>query len=117
MPAIWPTTLPAFTLEDGYNETLNDQTIESQNDTGNAKIRRRYTKLIQTFDVTLQMTQAQRDTFLTFWQTTLAGGSLTFDWVHPLTRSATTFRFRKPPPAFSSVGGALVRCRFKIETV
>lgn len=117
MPALWPTTLPAFVLEDGYSETLNDQSVESQTDTGNPKIRRRTTKLIQTFDVTIQMTTSQRADFLTFWNTTLAGGTLTFDWVHPLTRAATTFRFRKPPPVFSSVGGTLVRCRFKIETV
>ncbi len=116
MPALWPSTLPAYVLEDGYQETLNDQTVESQTDTGSVKIRRRYTKLIRTFDLTVRMTEAQRATFETFWQTTLAGGSLTFDWVHPATRAATTFRFRKPPPSYRSVGGTIVEVRFRLET-
>jgi hypothetical protein len=116
MAAIWPATLPEYVLQDGYQEALNQQSIESQPDTGSPKVRRRYTKEVHKFDVSIQMTQAQKATFETFYYTTLNGGSLTFDWVNPLTRVATTFRFRNPPPRYTVIGGTYVRAQFAIET-
>lgn len=116
MPAIWPATLPEYVLQDGFGESLNQQTIESQPDTGSPKVRRRYTKVVRKFDITIQMTQAQKATFETFYHDTLDGGSLTFDWVNPLTREAATFRFRNPPPKYGVIGGTYVRAQFTIET-
>ncbi len=101
----FPTTLPQYVLESGYSETLEPQTVESQMDTGPAKVRRRFTKSIQKFSVQMLLTPAQTDTFLAFWQTTCLGGSIPFDWVHPRTRTALTMRFRNPPPTISTTGG------------
>lgn len=118
MAAVWPGTLPQYVLEAGYQETLEDQTVESQMDTGPAKVRRRFTNSVRRFQVTIQCDQAQADTFETFYNTTLAGGSLPFEWVHPRTRAVRTFRFKKPPPQVSvSGGGAIVRFTFALETV
>lgn len=116
MPAIWPSSLPQYVLQEGYSEKLNNQTIESQVDSGPVKVRRRYTKQIRTFEVSILLTQSQFADFETFWQTTLAGGSLTFDWVHPLTRATLTFRFRNPAPSYVNVAGQYVRASFKLET-
>jgi hypothetical protein len=113
----WPSSLPQYVFEQGYSEKLNDQTIESSVDSGPPKIRRRYTKQIRTFTVSMRLTPTQKATFETFWQTTLAGGSLPFDWVHPLTREATTFRMRRPAPQMSSVGGSDTMVGFTMETV
>lgn len=115
--ATWPGTLPQYVFEQGYTEKLNDQTLESAVDVGPPKIRRRYTKQIRSFTVEMRLTQTQKATFEGFWQDTLLGGSAPFDWVHPLTRAATTFRFRKPAPSFSSIGGADSIVRFSMETV
>lgn len=117
MPAIYPTGLPAFVLQDGFSEKLNNQTIESQTDTGNPKVRRRFTKQIRTFSVTIQLDAAQRETFESFWQDTLAGGSLPFEWLHPMTRVPTTFRFRLPAPSYSAVAGIYIRASFALETI
>jgi hypothetical protein len=115
--ATWPGTLPAYVFEQGYSEKLNDQTLESSVEVGPPKIRRRYTKQIRSFTVQMRLTVDQKATFEGFWQTTLLGGSLPFDWVHPLTRSSTTFRFRKPAPSFTSIGGADSVVSFTMETV
>jgi hypothetical protein len=117
MPAIYPSALPQFVLQDGYSEKLNNQTVESQMDTGAVKVRRRFTKQIKQFTVVQQLDQSQLATFEDFWQNTLKGGSLTFDWVHPLTRTTATFRFRNPAPAYTNVGGAYTRVAFTLETV
>lgn len=115
MPA-WPATLPDFVLEAGFQESFPDQSIESPVDAGPAKVRRRFTASIRTFRMTIQMTEAQANIMDEFYEDTLAGGSLSFDWVHPRTRAFRTFRFRKPPPSYTKRGEA-VFCAFVLETV
>lgn len=113
----WPSTLPQFVFEQGYSEKLNDQVLESKMTSGPPKIRRRFTKQIRTFTMEMRLTPDEKATFETFWQSTALGGSKSFDWVHPLTRAATEFRFRLPAPSFSSVGGSDSIVRFTVETV
>jgi hypothetical protein len=113
----WPATLPQFVLEGGYQESLQDQTIETQMEAGPAKIRRRFTKSLRRFQMSLMLTSAQAATFETFWQTTCKGGSIPFDWVHPRTRVATAMRFRNPAPQFTSFGGINVIAQFNVEII
>lgn len=114
----WPGTLPQYVQESGYREEIQDQTVESAMDTGPAKIRRRFTKSLRKFTISMQMTAAQVTTFETFWQTTVAGGSLSFDWVHPRTRAAATMRFRNPAPAITTIGaGASSVVQFTLEII
>jgi hypothetical protein len=116
--ATWPGTLPVYVQEGGYSESLQDQTIESQMDAGPAKIRRRFTKSLRKFEITMQMTAAQLTTFETFWNDTLKGGSLPFDWLHPRTRVAATLRFRLPAPKIQTVGsGAMNVVQFNLEII
>lgn len=115
--ASWPNTLPAYVQEGGYQERFQDQTIESQMDTGPAKVRRRFTKPIRFLSFQMLMTQAQVTDFETFWATTVKGGSLPFDWVHPRTRAATTFRFRNPAPSYATVGGINAMVSFTLEVL
>ncbi|CAB4130461.1 hypothetical protein UFOVP119_85 [uncultured Caudovirales phage] len=114
----WPSQLPAYVLEGSYQEATQDQTIESQMESGPAKIRRRFTKLIKKFTIQMAMTEAQVETYFDpFWQTTCLGGSIPFDWVHPRTRASTTFRFRNPAPTYNvSGGGGTILVNFTIET-
>lgn len=113
----WPSSLPAYMVEGGYQEKFQDQNVESQMDSGPAKIRRRFTKAIRYISCTLNLTASQVSDFETFWQTTCKGGSIPFDWVHPRTRSATTFRFRNPAPSYSVYGGTNVAVSFTLEVV
>ena len=103
--AVWPGTLPNYVLEQGYNETLPKTTIETTMEAGPAKVRRRFTMGWKQFKMMMKLTGTQRVAFETFYTTTVAGGSLRFDWVHPVTRVSATFRFRQPPPSFSVDSG------------
>lgn len=116
MPAIYPSSLPQFVLQEGFGEKLNEQTVESQMDTGAVKVRRRFTKQIRRFNIVQQLDESQLATFEDFWQNTLQGGSLPFDWVHPLTRVSMTFRFRNPAPAYVNIGGVYTRVAYTLET-
>ena len=104
--AVWPTDLPQYALESGYQESLEDQTIETQMDSGPAKVRRRFTTGYRKYQLVIQMSAAQMEIFETFFLETLQGGSLPFDWLHPRTRAPKTFRFRRPPPSISPIGGS-----------
>jgi hypothetical protein len=87
-------------------------------DTGPAKIRRRFTKSLRRFDISMMMTAAQVTTFETFWNDTLKGGSLPFDWLHPRTRVAATLRFRLPAPRIETMGsGAQNLVSFSLEII
>jgi hypothetical protein len=117
MPATWPPSLPQYVLEQGYNEKLPEQTIETQVDGGLAKVRRRFTTSSRLFQLSMQMTNAQAADFETFYTDTLAGGSLTFEWVHPRYQTPATFRFRKPAPQHQSIGSEYVRTTMNLELV
>lgn len=115
--ATWPPSLPTYVLEQGYQENLEDQTIETSVEAGLAKVRRRYTASIRKFQMSVQMDEDQAEVFEIFFRDTLQGGSLPFEWRHPRTGVATTFRFRKPVPQFTVVGGAYVRVTMTLEAI
>ena len=67
--------------------------IETEMDAGPPKARRRYTAGIRMVRGTIRVTKAQRATLDTFWVTTLEGGTLAFEWIHPITLATANFRF------------------------
>lgn len=97
MSHAWPADLPQHVREEGYAEHPQDTTIRSPMDAGPAKVRRRFTAPIDTFDIEMILTPAQAETLREFCRDTLAGGSLEFDWLHPRTQEAVTMRFLAPP--------------------
>lgn len=114
----WPTTLPQYVLEAGYQESIEDQTTETPMESGPAKVRRRFTVAFRRFTVTVQMDPTQAAVFEAFFLVTLAAGSLPFTWVHPRTRVAKTFRFRKPAPSISVGGsGQIIRYTMTLEAM
>ena len=114
MPS-WPNDLPQFVLEQGFAEKNQDQAMESKMDVGPVKIRRRFTGAYKLFQVSVMMTSAQVDTFDSFWNSTLSGGTLSFTWVHPRSRAAATFRFRNPAPSRTAAGGTNMVVSFTLE--
>lgn len=114
---VWPTELPQYVDESGYEEKSPETVLESQMDAGPAKLRRRFTTAYRPFRLSISCDAEQVPYFDTFYETTTAFGTIPFDWVHPRTRAAGTFRFRKPPPAKSVFGGTNVRIAFVIEQI
>lgn len=114
---VWPSTLPQFVEIPGYDETLPFPIIRTAPDMGPAKQRREFTSAPTTFSLTTDvMTAAQQAIFEAFYFDTLQHGSLAWDWVHPRTQSAKTFRFTggpKPVPASTNT----VRYRLSLEAL
>lgn len=54
------------------------------------------------------------DTLDSFYESTLAGGSLSFDWLHPRTGQSKSFRFLAPPKATEAARG-LYRMTLQLE--
>ena len=82
--AAWPSDLPQKPLVQGFSETPPNLLTRSPMDVGPAKVRRRSTAGVTVLQCVFRLTTTQRASLLTFWQTTLAGGSLSYTWTHPI---------------------------------
>ncbi len=52
-----------------------------------------------------------------FYASTLAGGALQFDWVHPRTSAALAYRFVEPPAYAPVARGRLWTATLKLEVL
>ncbi len=95
--AVWPASLPQKFLQQGYREGFADVLLRTRMDAGPDKVRRRFTAAPRPVRGTMAMTGAQVATLESFFDTTLQGGALPFDWTHPRTGAAVTCRFIEPP--------------------
>ena len=102
--AAWPGTLPDLVLRDGYQEGFQDRVTRSSMDTGPAKRRARFTAAPSVSTQVVQLTSAELDIFLTFFNTTLSGGALSFTKTHPRTGATETFAFTKAPDPATPTG-------------
>lgn len=93
----WPVSLPTDVERDTYEEGFANTMIRSNMDTGKAKRRRRYTAAPKPLKVTKVLTEAQLDTFITFFEDTIAGGATKFNYTHPRTGATVEVAFVKTP--------------------
>lgn len=114
--ATWPATLPDTILKEAYSETPPDLLVRTEMDQGSAKVRRWGTGNVRPIQGQIRMTQAQVATLDTFYNTTLEGGALRFDWTHPRTGASEEFRFAAPP-TYQSGGGAIWRVQVQLEVM
>jgi hypothetical protein len=115
--AVWPLDLPQKPLLQGFSETLPNLTTRTPMDTGPAKVRRRSTAGVTQLQCVFRLTAAQRASLLTFWQTTLAGGSLSYSWTHPISGAALVCRLIEPPVLTPAAGGVAWAATMKIEVL
>ena len=93
--ASWPNDLPA-PLVDDYNEERQNQVLRTEMDAGPPQTRRRFTASIDKFSVSWVMTESQVSTLETFFEDTIGGGALSFDWTHPRKDTTVSARFTEP---------------------
>jgi hypothetical protein len=80
---VWPVTLPAAPALSGNKTKKQDNRIQSENEIGDKKVRRRYTGVMKDFDWPMTLTTAQKDIAKTFIETTLVDATLTFTVTDP----------------------------------
>lgn len=90
----WPEELPQFVLMDGYRESPADIVRRTPMEIGPAKQRRIFTSGTKKLPVKLWMSFSQVATFKNFYNNTLLGGSIPFQWIHPRTQDITTFKMQ-----------------------
>jgi hypothetical protein len=115
--ATWPASLPQFVLTEGFEESPPDVLLRTEMDAGPAKVRRRFTAGVRPLKAVIVCSSAQVTTLETFFAAALASGALPFDWVHPRTQAATSFRFVRPPSIAPERGGKYWRVGLDLEVL
>jgi hypothetical protein len=96
-----------------------DNQLRSQPDTGQAKVRRRFTGKNEKLSFTLEVTAQQYQTFITFFETTVQE-VLPFDWIDLRTNTVQTYRFMRRPSAkwvVGDSGAGFWQLSIELETV
>ena len=93
----WPATLQDVANREGFSMQFGEETVTTEMEVGPPKKRRRTTKRIDTFPISIDMTFDEYSTLNTFYDVTLAGGVKTFNFTHPLTQLESEFQFVNPP--------------------
>lgn len=99
----WPVTLQQNVNQAGFQEQIGETTIRSSNDIGLPKVRRRSTRPIDIFAVSILVTAAQYSVFKTFYNTTINGGAGTFYFNNPITGVLSEWRISQAP-SVSTIG-------------
>lgn len=99
----WPLDLPQ--LADLSVEDV-DTRLFSETDVGPAKVRRRYSFVPRVIEARLALTAHQAVEFVTFYNVTLKGGTLTFNWEDPQTDERVELFFKKRGKLAQHRGGA-----------
>ena len=89
----------------GFSETAPTLAVRSPMDVGPAKVRRRATAGVTQLKCAFRLSAAQRGSLLTFWETTLAAGALSYSWTHPISGAGITCRIVEPPGFTQAAGG------------
>lgn len=100
----WPTTLPQILEQRSYREGMPDNVLRTSVDAGPEKRRRRFTAAPRPLAGTIRMTGMELQQFETFFRTTLADGTLAFDFPHPRTQATLSVVFASPP-SWTNAGG------------
>lgn len=116
MAVSWPSQLQDYLNEDSFSHEFGDTTIRSNFDVGPAKVRRRFTRSIDTIGCSIDIHKDDYEFFKIFYNTTLNGGVTPFEFAHPITQDIVTVRFlSNNPPSFSPLGGSYFRIAMKWE--
>ncbi len=94
--ASWPVSLPQQQFL-GLQIQYEPNVLEFEVDAGPAKRRRRSSKGRTYLRTDIELRGDQLAVFETFYDTTLVSGTLAFDWTHPATDAAASFRFQRKP--------------------
>lgn len=118
--ANWPGSLQQCFSTD-WQEVVDPNTIATDMDSGPAKARRRFNRKRRSWSGSIVCDVTQYQTFVDWFDTTIGGGILPFNWEHPFTKEPLVVQFRRdkgqvsPPVVGAYQGGALVRVSIAIE--
>lgn len=102
----WPSTLPQRPQSDGYERRPKSSVIAFETEVGPGKRRRRSSVRMMLVSATFRIDGSQLSTFETFFRSTLADGTLVFQWADPVDGGSYLWQFDKSEPYRVSNKGA-----------
>jgi len=113
----WPVEpFPQIVDREGWSETFPMNVIETENDVGPPKQRRRANSMPRMHQMNLTLSAEEMVEFDTFWSVDCAQGSLPFDWINPRTGSVHSFQWiGKQPPVVTNPGGTTYKVSFSVR--
>lgn len=94
----WPLSLRNKINASDFSLQFGETAIRTEMEYGPKKVRRRTTKGIDVISCSIMLTRSEyNDSFRPFYDTSLAGGTGTFIYTHPITGEDANFRFASPP--------------------
>lgn len=96
MAETWPATLQQKLNQQGFSFAKGETSLTSGVSGGEPKKRRRFTKAIDIYQGSFDLEFSEFDTLNTFYDTTLAGGTLTFLFEEPFSQANAEFQFVSP---------------------
>lgn len=112
----WPIALPAYPLLDNFQESVPNTVIRTDMEQGPAKVRQRTTAAVRKMSLAYLMSKTQVTALETFYLTTLQGGALAFDFIHPRSNTTVSCRFTKPPE-YGAGNGNYFRVAIEMEVL
>lgn len=111
---VWPTSLEQYVDADSFNYKYGETVLRSDVDIGPKKLRRRFTRPINTASVSFILHEGDFATFDTFYNTTTNAGVTPFDLAHPITGVVKQWRFTETP-SVRPLGGNEFTVAFELE--
>ena len=112
---VWPASLPQEVERGGYEEGFASTTVRSPTDTGRAKRRRRFLSGPRLLTVVMPMNDAELAIFNTFYEDTIAHGSLSFSFPHPRLGTTVTVALVEDPAPITPEGALTYFLAMKLE--
>lgn len=112
----WPATLPQNPQHEGYSEGYEDNVIRSAPDKGPSKTRPRFTRLRKTKSLSFMLTDAQKATFDTFFES-IKGGALPYNWADPISGAPIVVLVRDKLEGPSRIAKNAWKISFSVEVL
>ena len=108
----WPATLPDWSWED-LQEQPPDVAVRTSMSAGPPKVRRRHTANARPFSASVVLIKTELATFDEFYNTTLKGGTLRFNYTNPRTGDSDEWLFAGVPK-YTNIGPAQYDVAFDV---
>lgn len=100
----FPTELQDKLNQDSFSHTFGETAIRSSVDIGPAKVRRRFTAPVDIYQCSIKLIYSDYLILKNFFDNTLNGGVLPFEYTDPFLGTTQEFRFTQPP-TLTPMGG------------
>ena len=111
----WPATLPSEPVPETIRETPPDLLARTEMDAGPAKVRRRFTAGVRTFEVGYVFSPDEMDIWEAFYENDIDSGAESFTYPHPRKWGADIAVRLAGVPGYKHKGAGYYEVTLKLE--